>query len=425
MAATVGLILVCSGLLLGQDTTIVHDEQVDSIKLNNFYHVTFVLDSVGAKERFGWLKIDLIDLYPRFVTPVNELPFSMSITFEHSLKKGLSINGFVGLNKDRYIFSDPNNSDYVPLAIYWGVEPRCYYQKSSDLLKGRYFGVRLQGDYRSSSWYNYNIQDPLDSYITGISLLHGHQHSVGNTGFFNLSYGGKVFFGNKPFPFEGDNGEITHRSMDFWGVTPYYKMDLGFAFLFQKNQKEESLRGVIRTDLKEKALFKVNMLDLFRFVEFSPMLDKISGKLDIGFEFKPFMALSINTYLAYQPLWYRNKSANGRSGSLHTIDIEIAPRWYFTQKRRILRAKSGNNLSGDYITSGFRYRFQGGDLDGLGMAVGVNERHAPSVFAAYGIQRRIFKQGFFDINLGFGKRLYDSIHEDFFLLSEIKVGFAF
>ena len=100
------------------------------------------------------------------------------------------------------------------------------------------------------------------------------------------------------------------------------------------------------------------------------------------------------------------------------------PRYYYNLKKRIAYGKSASNLSANYVSllNGMDfYKNPNGDLQGL-------KRHTGFV---YEVQRRLVKNGFFDVNAGIAK-VYDGTFVDglfprssgLFLLLDFKVGYA-
>ncbi len=92
-------------------------------------------------------------------------------------------------------------------------------------------------------------------------------------------------------------------------------------------------------------------------------------------------------------------------------------------KKRIAYGKSANNLSANYVSllNGFDFYKYQGDWRG-------SKRHTGLV---YGVQRRLVKNGFFDLNAGIAK-VHDGTFVDglfprssgLFLLLNFKVGYA-
>ncbi len=102
--------------------------------------------------------------------------------------------------------------------------------------------------------------------------------------------------------------------------------------------------------------------------------------------------------------------------------LNIQPRWYFLQKQRIAKGKSGNNLAGVFagVLGGYRWTKQA-----LGVHY-ISRDHIFYVDPHLGIQQRLFRNGF--INYKFGVLYSDfqyGVSEPSSFLSELQVGFAF
>jgi hypothetical protein len=93
-------------------------------------------------------------------------------------------------------------------------------------------------------------------------------------------------------------------------------------------------------------------------------------------------------------------------------------------KKRIAYGKSANNLSANYVSLLNGLDFYQNPNGGLGF----HKRHTGVV---YGVQRRLVKNGFFDVNAGIAK-VHDGTFVDglfprssgLFLLLNFKVGYA-
>ena len=107
--------------------------------------------------------------------------------------------------------------------------------------------------------------------------------------------------------------------------------------------------------------------------------------------------------------------------------LNVQPRWYFLQKQRIAKGKSGNNLAGVFagVLGGYRWTKQ---VNGVHYVDGDGSKFyvAPHL----GMQQRLFRNGF--INYKFGvlysdllANPYRGIPDPSSFLSELQVGFAF
>ena len=91
--------------------------------------------------------------------------------------------------------------------------------------------------------------------------------------------------------------------------------------------------------------------------------------------------------------------------------LNVQPRWYFLQKHRIAKGKSGNNLAGVFAGMMGAYRLTKRASE---VTYGVDRENAFYLAPHLGAQHRLFRNGF--INFKFGV-LYDvgfTIRHDWF-----------
>ncbi len=95
---------------------------------------------------------------------------------------------------------------------------------------------------------------------------------------------------------------------------------------------------------------------------------------------------------------------------IHNLGFGLEPRLYLGMRRRIEAGLSADNLTGNYLGLRINYnRFRGWennpDFEGL-LRLGDGEvmpnRDAFSAFLTFGMQRRLLRYGYFDLNIGLG-----------------------
>ncbi len=166
--------------------------------------------------------------------------------------------------------------------------------------------------------------------------------------------------------------------------------------------------NIIRAKEEKLSLFKVDLLGPFGFL-ISNWEEKDNSQNEL-----------IN--LAYEqkikPNWSWIVAAaflTDRS-DFRELREEGGVRYYYNMRRRMLKGKSANNFSGNYIGSGFVYghRFHNNDNQ-LAWRI------------MYGIQRRTGRRGIFDFEIGFEQAFiaYTSRADRFDLAANIKWGLAF
>lgn len=95
-------------------------------------------------------------------------------------------------------------------------------------------------------------------------------------------------------------------------------------------------------------------------------------------------------------------------GTIFSIDdpsyshiIRLEPRWYFGMPRRIRKGLSANNFSGNYFGLELLYAGNAGKKEAQ-----VPRRLYQGAALRFGIQRRLFRYGYFDMSYGVGLRDY-------------------
>lgn len=429
--------------------------QPDSVSVE-FSTEEGILDSTNYQTEVGngrierttlaksWVKLNMMDIFPRFVSPVSELPFGFSVEVETPLSNRSTINFSAGLFKERYVLEDPINNDYTPLSLLAGVEIRRYIKfiehPSPIKWNGHYIAANLQSSFRDKSWYEYPIQNRRDSYINTLSGLYGVQTSVGKSGFFDFSFGLGYSIGNRPQPFYDNQNILKHRDGAVSELSGFYKLRLGFAF-FNKSQKfssptdalneKKAWKAMFRAHIEEKRLFKLNLVDLFKFQQYSATFGKFASRVEIAYEQKltPSFSLylegvaNMGLFIARADL---NEPGNNAQTTVFTIqnELALAPRWYYQLRKNIAKGLSVNNFSADYISIFGRATYRSGETRAFS-PIPPDRQDQLLIGAVYGVQRRIFKNGFFDFQIGLGRRMLETKTETWFMVSDLKVGFAF
>lgn len=390
--------------------------------------------------RKSWFKLDIVDLFPRFETPVDELGFSMSLTHEVRITPRFAWNTIIGMQKDRYILTSAQDDDYTPLALYAGVQARWFPQfldfneEKTEALSGNYLALRYDVKYRDKFWYNYPIDNPQSSVTHYFSLLGGLQRRILGSGFLDIGLGFQFWTGNKPLPYYTADGTLRHRSANSSGIGLYYQLGLGFALFTQnyntaKERSADDLSKFFSYQVAEHHLVKINLLELIKTVDYSAAYNKLKLKGDVTFEQKIGRSFSINIGgIAATSLYSRKKSLSSNGALVAnkitaTLEAELAPRWYYNLPRRIATGKSANNLSANYLSLAFNYRQQIGEESLNPNAIAVPK--AASLALLYGLQRRIFNHGYLDYRLGIGQRIIKSALPQLFFISDLKIGLAF
>lgn len=124
--------------------------------------------------------------------------------------------------------------------------------------------------------------------------------------------------------------------------------------------------------------------------------DVNTGGLRFDAEWKPGQAFSLNaSYML------------GMEFILDGLDLRnhgfrLEPRWYFGMRKRVREGRGASNLSGNYVGLELHSLLRAGKVEAGARTI------YRSALARIGMQRRLFRYGFFDISYGIGLRSYPS-----------------
>ena len=106
-----------------------------------------------------------------------------------------------------------------------------------------------------------------------------------------------------------------------------------------------------------------------------------------------------------KPLWsfeigagYSRENLNITGDSRENINISGGIRYYYNMNQRILKGKSANNFSANYISVELK--------DNFGI-YNNTDNYSSDLYLLYGLQRRLGKYGFIDFHVGSGFNLLD------------------
>jgi len=211
----------------------------------------------------------------------------------------------------------------------------------------------------------------------------------------------------------------------FNNPTPYFVFstftNVGVAFTKDKFKlNKEKLCPVLRCYAADDYIFKTNLNGVLFFSSYYNRRT-LSVEPNLSFEKKigksPF---SINTELKafYHLFEFPDGDQNITQYTTLGANILLEGRWYYNLRRRILKGKSGNGLSANYITIGGTYKFihEVGDI-GLNYFV-------PSVYLATGWQRLFSKHLYIDVKLGIGYQ-FETKYTDASIIWPLQIGVGY
>jgi hypothetical protein len=226
---------------------------------------------------------------------------------------------------------------------------------------------------------------------------------------------------------------------------------IGLAFAKDKSSlNDKNLCSVIKCFESEKSVFKLNLSDLFEFQTRSDFTNfwlnpDLTHEIKLGkssFSISNTLRASLDFYY-FRPI-NKNSSPSPSRGFIYQPKFEryrllvnigylFETRYYYNLKNRILKGKTGNGLSADYVSLGFHNYYQNDDyinFTSSALRGGDNFNFLQPQFTI-GTQRFVGDHFFYD--LGLGLRFTDIIDQvrpgnnrsGAELILQNKVGFRF
>ena len=304
----------------------------------------------------------------------------------------------------------------------WRVEPRWYYDMARRIRFGQ-SANNVSGNYFSAEYQTFVQRDqepePVVSFhryrFEAVSLRYGLQRRLGRFAFVDVSLGA----GYQQASQESANSTSQTDQSGFFDT----RVAAGLAFGAPRTDKSKvPFCDVLRCFQEDRHLWKISLAKALQVNQAGPSSNpKVSYEQKIGnssFSIETETELFLSAHRDFeQSLQLRNYGAG----------LNVQPRWYFLQKQRIAKGKSGNNLAGVFagVLGGYRWTKQ---VNGVHYVDGDGSKFyvAPHL----GMQQRLFRNGF--INYKFGvlysdllANPYRGIPDPSSFLSELQVGFAF
>ena len=299
----------------------------------------------------------------------------------------------------------------------WRIEPRWYYEmprriragQSANNVSGNYFGIEYQTFAQHDRPKGSNVEFQRYNFQS-LSLRYGLQRRLGRFGFIDASLG--AGYQQASIVYLQEYGVLSSTDEGLFLET---RVAAGLAFGAPRAVKSKvPFCDVLRCFQEDRHLWKISMNKAFRINQTSLTTNpKVAYEQKIGSS-----SFSIETEAEF----FLNASrdfGDKLQVEKYGMGINVQPRWYFLQKHRIIKGKSGNNLAGIF----------GGMMAGYRRTNYNNSYRNPDLFyfaPHLGIQQRLFRNGF--INYKFGVVYSDleyGISEPSSFLSELQVGFAF
>ncbi len=380
------LFLFSAFKIAAQETTTTEEVQ-DTFKTPQ-YEVVYDDVFLSKKETKWLVKVDFLP----YIENLNDYTPNRregSIEFERKVGKQFSLNAALNWNSSRA------NGAISPFSV--SIEPRFYFVQKGQVrnLNGIY--ASLMYEYGK----NFSALDKSKQQVYGIrnnayGIGLGLQKRVFNNWYFNYQLG-----------YVAINGDCkTYPNFEEKPFKSYYinnRFSLGLAFGGGGKSKIEACE-VFRCFEEEKNLFKIDIRGLFKSVSgtgFSSVLT-VANETKLG-----KTAWSVNNQLTVR--FRKNRDPEDEKSDYTTrrtngFTFMVEPRYYFNLKKRIAQGKSANNLSGFYTSLGLGVQVTKGNST-------TQIKTAPNYYksdytkleffsvAKIGLQKRVFKNGYFDIAL--------------------------
>lgn len=354
------------------------------------------------------------------------IEFNVTAGYERKFGKAFSVNALL----DFWTVDEGRNKSAFSAII----QPRLYLNQNVSNLSGAYLGLKFQQNL-TGTVYDSDIY--TKSFNQRVGLTWGIQNRFLNTGLIDIGVTagfetntltqpiwaktGQGYYDSK---FTGNYSETKNTE---WFIRSEARIGIGFSN--SSNKYKATTCDVFRCFEAQKSWLKIDFTRMFYVSE-----NKKDVNLGLDYEFKIGQsAWSINQavriqYRSYSGI-YTMFNSNGISATPYSVgpylsgSYSFEPRYYYNLRKRIAFGKSANNLSANYVSllNGFNFYENEGDWRG-------SKRHTGLV---YGVQRRLVKNGFFDVNAGIAK-VHDGTFVDglfprssgLFLLLNFKVGYA-
>jgi hypothetical protein len=323
---------------------------------------------------------------------------------ELKLLPAFSLHGSYGLGYS-YSPSSPFNRSTSIFTHRFAVEPRWYYNmarriregKSANNVSGNYIG--LEAVLQTTKFEIGTM--PVTLSQKSFALRYGIQRRLFRYGFIDLGVGVGAL--------KEDRTAFQDPYNDKWHLFANSHIGIGLALAKPSKERESpEYCDVLHCFEEERRMWKIDLYNLIRLNDF----DNIRAQLSVGYEQKignsPF-SVEVQGQFTRQRNHYTTRLSNPVeiTYNRYIVGAALQPRYYYAQKRRIAKGKSGNNLSGVYLGAQLQWKEEQERFNGY--VCGVNgcfpedskfRKQTTSSGFVWGIQHRLFQHGFVDLTVG-------------------------
>ena len=363
---------------------------------------------------------------------LGDFEYNLEVGGEIKLSPSFSLNALVGYN---------HKSEQMIRGFWYAqIEPRWYYNMARRIAQGKNAN-NFSGNYLAFKLTQFAAQNYQKSDRTVVipeqrmMLTYGIQRRVLNHGFFDFSFNvgwqrdtdhTPVYVQNEQYRYSllGWNNNALN------GFAARSEVRFGLAFGGQKRKAIASSCDIFKCFDEENSLLKLDMTKLFYVAP-----NNVNLSLSMAYEKKiNKSAWSFNQELRtdYTYRFERGYIPHGifqAEGNNLSVRYVLEPRYYYNLKKRIVQGKSANNLSGNYVALHSSNELTHSFLTFSPENAHYKTQFITAVGAVWGMQRRLFTNGFVDAKVGIIRNLNNPFH-DFIIpginpVLDLKLGFAF
>jgi len=412
--------------------------------LSSFYNVKAQSDSLQYSEEIQQ------DSMVQYLTPLEyafmmheETPWMVKVNLLSITNFGLSTlylkGGFETRLGSSFSINMSLSSFFYEESLYSYITPdiegRWYYNKAKKIKLGK-SKSNLSGNYFAlGSSYKYVIEETPPFPNRQFNFLYKSNFSI------NIKWGMQRRFLNKGYI---DFGLTAGKHYNKDESPSYFFstfIDAGLAFAKDKQKvNRDKLCTVLRCYETDRFIIKIDLNDLLNYsIQGISNLHKkhsITFNPNIAMEVKlGKLPISINSEFDYYSILFLETL--GTYGLINRdeytkYNFSIESRWYLNLKRRMLKGKSGNGLSANYIGLGVMNRniIRKTESYDYGIRnIDSSTQNDNLVFITAGMQRLLSKHFYLDMNLkiGFGKISYDNKEKSNqgYILPNLRIGYRF
>lgn len=286
-------------------------------------------------------------------------------------------------------------------SLNFDVEPRWYFnmkrriedQLSENNLTGNYLSMKVGINNRFNRFETSNTIKNEFSSDFSIGPRLGLQRRVFRRFYVDAAVGFDYLFGNGP-AFKEDNIENEDDLFEFKNISSFqFTTSLTFGLAWGKTSANYNPNtcDALKCFVEENRIWKVDLINLAQIAN-----QRFTGNVNIAYEqklWKSPWSVTPEFNFNYDAKFF---DSDGRSSN-SSMWLRVGLKNYYNLKKRIAKGKSANNLSGDFWGLYFtQRRFEQ-------LFSGFSNPSIPTYVTfspVWGLQRRLFKNAFFEFSLG-------------------------